>query len=175
MQKKGRRDKVSNIRSTKETRLHSPLRPWLTGAECPPRLLLELAFVVGRGRLADALPEVRRDTTPSSLFCGEEAREADGVLNWESEFCRYLGFFINWNWNLLLLLLLPLSETAVFGGRPRRFPARADMVAGSGWAHLRNYREWPARSPKPVTLPARLETRFRWSVAAAGDTKQNGF
>lgn len=68
---------------------------------------------------------MRRDTTPSSLFCGDEARDADGVLNWESEprFVRYLGFFRSWYWNLVLR-----SVTGVFGGRPRRFPPRVDML-----------------------------------------------
>lgn len=52
----------------------------------------------GRPRLVVDLADVLRDTEyPSSLFWGEEARDADGVLNWESEprFMRYLGFFIS--------------------------------------------------------------------------------
>lgn len=90
------------------------------------------------GRLADARPEVRRDARPSSLFCGEDALDADGVLNWESEFCRYLGFFISWYWNRLLLALLR-SVTGVFGGRPRRFPDRADILGADSPALLRCY------------------------------------
>lgn len=112
-----------------------PLLPVVAGAECPPRLLLAGVLAgAARLRLVDDLPDTLRDRgPPSSLFCGEEARDADGVLNCDSEprFCRYLGFFMSWYWNLLLALLR--SETGVFGGRPRRFPERADIVVLFGW------------------------------------------
>lgn len=56
----------------------------------PPRLFL----VGGLPRFLFALAREELFLELSSLSCGDEARDADGVLNRES-FCKYFGFFKN--------------------------------------------------------------------------------
>jgi hypothetical protein len=76
-----------------------------------PRLFL----VGGRPRLlAPSLTELFLEL--SSLSCGDDALDADGVENVES-FCKYFGFFNKWNF----------FSVVAFGGLPRLLTPRPDI------------------------------------------------
>lgn len=71
-----------------------------------------------------------------SLPCGDDARDADGVLNCES--VTYLGFLIE----LQLYFALCRSKVCVFGGRPRRFPVPRPVIVLAFWYDLLLFRSY---------------------------------
>jgi hypothetical protein len=90
---------------------HENLLPRLANEVPAPRLF----FTGGRPRGFFAFVKLFREL--SSLSCGDDALDADGVLKREL-FWRYFGFFNRFGFSAVV---------GVFGGRPRRFPPLPDI------------------------------------------------
>lgn len=77
-----------------------------------------LGVLLGRARDRDA--DGRTLLLSSLPWPGDEAREADGVLNRESpSLHKYLGFLSRWYWNLPLGRSIEEDDDWRPGGRPR--------------------------------------------------------